>query len=180
MEKRFSSVEEAGAAALRRLKSNQTFEDWVAVGRVLMLYLAEAMAACGCQDPDDYRVVREASRRFRAWEARVSNEPPLTRQERWSLRELMTHPEITTWYLALPGPTRRRLNHPNAIINRWKNLSRTRLVPATEEDAFEALFNVVRKTMKEMDRERRRKYVELLKADFEEEMKIVDVVKEDE
>ena len=50
-----------------------------------------------------------------------SNAKPLTKQERWALREIMTEPKYNTWYSTeVLGPQQRKLNHPNAIINAYK------------------------------------------------------------
>src|SRR5262249_15794969 len=57
---------------------------------------------------------------FEEWENSVSNEKPMSKQERWALRELMTNPDIRAYCATLTGPQRRRLNHPNAIVNHWK------------------------------------------------------------
>ena len=54
------------------------------------------------------------------------NYKPLTKQERWALREVMTNSEIGVWRGLLDGPQKRRLNHPNAVINKWKSGTQTR------------------------------------------------------
>ena len=55
-----------------------------------------------------------------------SNYKPLSKQERWALREVMTNAEIGIWRGLLDGPQKRKLNHPNAVVNRWKSDTQTR------------------------------------------------------
>jgi hypothetical protein len=121
------------ADALRRIKSGQTYEDYRQIGEHLMVITEETLDDLGLtawDDPDmdeatKKQLHKEFTKRFEGWERSVSNAAPLTKQERWALRELMTNPAIHTWYMSPPpdgltGPARRRLNHPNAIINRYK------------------------------------------------------------
>jgi hypothetical protein len=44
----------------------------------------------------------------------------LSKQERCALREIMGNPNISAWRATLTGPEKRRLNHPNAVLNRFK------------------------------------------------------------
>jgi hypothetical protein len=108
--------------ALRRIKSGQTYEDWRMVGEKLMLVTEEVMADLHILewDPQNKRLVREIAYRFEGWEREVSNEAPMGKDERGKLRELMTNPVYHSWYMTLPGPERRRLNHPSAIIAKYK------------------------------------------------------------
>jgi hypothetical protein len=102
------------AAALRRLQTSQTYEDWRTVGSLMMIFAEEVMAELRREtwDGNDKRLVAVFTSRFDAWQRKVSNAKPLSKQERWALRELMTNPVYHTWYMALPGPKQRRMNHP--------------------------------------------------------------------
>ena len=54
---------------------------------------------------------------------------PLTKQERWALRD-HDRPEVSHSVTTLDGPLRRRLNHPNGIITRYKAAHREHIAPA--------------------------------------------------
>jgi hypothetical protein len=76
-------------------------------------------------DGNNKKLTREFVGRFEGWEPTTSNEAdfkPISKQERWALRELMTDPKYHTWYMGpeMTGPERRKLNHPNKIIETWK------------------------------------------------------------
>jgi hypothetical protein len=122
-------VLENGLEALRRLKGDQTFEDWTTLGEAMMVITEEAIAEAGVEewDEDNRALAKVFVRMWEEYERRAaSNEKPLTKQERWALRFLMTHPEVRNWRDALPGPDKRRLNHPNAVINKWKAKTQVR------------------------------------------------------
>jgi hypothetical protein len=108
--------------ALRRLKSGQTYEDWRAVGQKMMVITEEVMneLALNEWDKDNKQLTREFTRRFEGWEASVSNAKPISKQERWALRELMTDPKYHAFYTTeLVGPEQRKTNHPNKIIEKY-------------------------------------------------------------
>jgi|SRR6516165_6025792 hypothetical protein len=108
--------------ALRRLKSGQTYEDWRAVGQQMMVITEEVMNELALDewDKDNKQLTREFTRRFEGWEASVSNAKPISKQERWALRELMTDPKYHAFYTTeLPGPEQRKTNHPNKIIEKY-------------------------------------------------------------
>ena len=114
-----------GLKALDRLKSNHTLEDWLATGQALLVITDEALAAlalpAGSWDKDNKKLIKEFTSSFEAWEqSGGSNQPHLTKQERWALRELMTDQKYHDYYMTLDSPTRRRLNYPNSIIKKYK------------------------------------------------------------
>jgi hypothetical protein len=118
-----------GLECLRRLHGDQTWEDWTGTGEALMVITEDACAAVGVSgwDKTNTRLVREFNKQWDAYEIRLgSNYKPLSKQERWALREVMTNPEIGVWRGLLDGPQKRRLNHPNAVINKWKASTQTR------------------------------------------------------
>jgi hypothetical protein len=96
------------------------------IGAAMMVITEEAMAEVGATvwDKNNRRLVREFTQRWDEYEASAveagSNEKPLSKQERWALREVMTNPEIGAWRARLDGTNRRKLNHPNKVIERWR------------------------------------------------------------
>jgi hypothetical protein len=122
-EERKQRILDDGLGCLRRLHGDQTWEDWIGAGAAMMIVTEEAIAEVGASrwDKDNKRLVREFNRCWEEYEARLSsNYKPLSKQERWALREVMTNPEIGIWRGQLNGPQKRKLNHPNAVVNRWK------------------------------------------------------------
>jgi hypothetical protein len=113
-----------GRAALVRLKSDRTHDDWRAVATVMLLFTVDAsreLGRIGRPDHEDTAVTKLSNKKFRAWEQEGgSNLHPLSKQELWALRELTFNPEIEDFYLREPPERRRKLNHPNAIINAHK------------------------------------------------------------
>ena len=100
---------------------------------MLIVITEEALTALNLPadgwDKDNKKLIKEFNRRWEAWELGTgdnqpaltgSNDPRHKKQERWALRELMSNPVYNDWYRTLPGPLRRALNHPNAIINKYK------------------------------------------------------------
>jgi hypothetical protein len=122
---RRARIDADARAALRRIKSEQTYEDWRAIGQQLLVITEDTLPdlKLDAWDPDNRRLARMFTARFEKWEREASagsNAKPLTKQERWALRELMTNREVHGWYMTLSGFERRKLNHPNAIINKYK------------------------------------------------------------
>jgi hypothetical protein len=112
-----------GLECLRRLHGDQTWEDWMGTGEAMMVLTEDALAAVGATawDKDNKKLVKEFNRRWDEYEAGAgSNQKPLSKQERASLRFVMTNPEVGAFRAGLMGPDKRRLNHPNAVINRWR------------------------------------------------------------
>jgi hypothetical protein len=168
------SIDANACNALRRLKSDHTYEDWRSVGKKLMLITEAVM--CEHQvtawDQNDRKLVSEVSKRFENWENSVSNAKPLTKQERWALRQLMSNADIHIYYMTLTGPERRRLNHPNAIINRWKNdhPDKVRRVPHGNAINLEIAINTVCAGLEAMDSDNRRAVLERLTSPFKNEL----------
>ncbi len=169
-------VDDLAREALRRLKNNHTYEDWRSVGKKLILITEAVMRELQLTewDPNDRKLVREVSKRFEDWENSVSNAKPLTKQERWALRELMTNSDINTYYMTLTGPERRRLNHPNGIVNRWKkghpNADKLRHVPRRNANNLEVAISTVRVELEAMDADNRCAVLERLTSPFKDEL----------
>jgi hypothetical protein len=130
-EERKERVKAHGRDCLRRVKGDATWEDWLGIGAAMMDITEEALAEVGVAvwDGNNKRLTKEFTRRWEEYEASAaepgSNEKPLSKQERWALREVMTNPEIGIWRAGLDGPNRRKLNHPNRVIDRWKRATQT-------------------------------------------------------
>jgi hypothetical protein len=128
-EERKARIKAHGLECLRRLHGDQTWEDWMGTGEAMMVITEEALAEVGATewDPTNKRLVREFNERWDQYERGAgSNYKPLTKQERWALREVVTNPEIGAFRGLLDGPQKRRLNHPNAVINKWKASTRVK------------------------------------------------------
>jgi hypothetical protein len=123
-----------GLDCLRRLHGDQTWEDWMGTGEAMMVITENALAAVGATawDKDNKKLVKEFNRRWDEYEAGAgSNQKLLSKQERASLRFVMTNPEVGAFRAGLMGPDKRRLNHPNAVINRWRFSLRARVTRTT-------------------------------------------------
>jgi hypothetical protein len=161
--------------ALRRLKTDQTVEDWRAVGEHQNIITEEVMSKLGLTtwDPNNKKLVREVTKRFEDWERSVSNYHPLTKQERWALRELTNNPKYLEWHATLTKPERRRLNHPNAIINRWKKAhpdSNKLHAPRKNAINFEIAIDTVVNQLEVMDTDNRCAVLERLIHQFKNEL----------
>ena len=125
-EERKQNVLNHGRECLRRVKGDTTWEDWMGIGAALMVITEEAMKTVGVTawNKDNKHLIREFNERWDEYEASAleqgSNQKPLSKQERWALREVMTNPEIGAWRSGLDGTNRRKLNHPNKVIERWR------------------------------------------------------------
>ena len=108
--------------ALRRINTAHTVEDWRLVGAQMLVITEEVMneLQLTAWDGDNKILTGKFAKRFEAWEKTVHNTKPLTKQERWALREFMTDQKYHNWLMDLPGPKQRKINHPNAIINGYK------------------------------------------------------------
>jgi len=130
-EERKQNVLNHGRECLRRVKGDTTWEDWMGIGAALMVITEEAMKTVGVTawNKDNKHLIREFNERWDEYEASAleqgSNQKPLSKQERWALREVMTNPEIGAWRSGLDGTNRRKLNHPNKVIERWRRATQT-------------------------------------------------------
>jgi hypothetical protein len=132
-----------------RMQRGTTYEDWRMIGDQLMLITQEVLRKLGLVewDKDDKKLVKAVNFLFEAWERDVltknglSNHRPIGKDERNKLRVLMTDPKYQDWYMTLTGDERRRLNHPTAVISKFKRehpdpnarpkQSRARQMPST-------------------------------------------------
>ena len=132
---RIQRIKDNGLACLSRLHGDVTWEDWMGVGAALKLITEETLVETDAikWDPDNKRMVKEFSQRWEEYESGAGrNHKPLTPTERWALREVMSNPEISAWRSTLTGPEKRRLNHPNAVLNRFRAQRKTKASPAED------------------------------------------------
>jgi hypothetical protein len=126
------SVKSAGHEALRRVKGDGLFEDWIVIGQAQTVITAEACAEIGVDawDGDNKRLVRAFHTRWEKYEAEGGNDTPLSKQERHDLRKVMENlSEIIKWRATLDSPRRRRINHPHAVLCAWKAATKPRQPP---------------------------------------------------
>lgn len=153
-EDRRQRIKQNGLECLGRLHGDQTWEDWMGIAAAMEIITEEALDAVNASawDKDNKQAVKEFNRRWDSYEAGCGkNHKPLSKQERWAVREVMTNPAISAYRSTLTGPEKRRLNHPNAVINRWKAKQRTDATPA--KDRPPSAFANLKKTNVELQEE---------------------------
>jgi hypothetical protein len=125
-------IKEIGLECLGRVHRGQTWEDWMGVGAAMDIITEEALSAVNAPqwDKNNKRAITEFNRRWDDYEA--GNHKPLTKQERYALREVMSNPEVSAYRNTLTEPEKRRLNHPNAVINKWKRQQKAKAIPAED------------------------------------------------
>ena len=77
------------------------------------------------------------------------NDKPLTKAERFNLRELVRNSAILMWYAGLAPHKQRQLTHPNRIIVAWKAANRS----ATGDDAKPSLAKTQQRIILQQDEE---------------------------
>jgi hypothetical protein len=105
-----------GQAAWHRLRKGSTFEDWKQVGAAHVIGRAAAMHEARINKPEG----RNYNAAFGRWQQRCGFED-LDKAARSRLFEMMDHlAGIETWRATLTVTQRLDLNHPTAIMRRWK------------------------------------------------------------
>jgi hypothetical protein len=110
-----------------------TWEDWMGAGAAMVIITGEALVEVGALkwDPNNKRLAKAFNVRWEDYEASAGkNHKPLSKQERCALREIMGNPDISAWRSTLPGPDKRRLNYPKAVIARFKAQAKAKTTPA--------------------------------------------------
>ena len=105
-----------GREAWRSLKSDETWEKWVAIGRAIEAGKAAIMRVLHTNQPKG----RAWSQTFGAWLA--ENEfDQIDKGVRSRLQTCLDRlPEIEAWRRTLGLTQRLQLNHPNAVLRRWQ------------------------------------------------------------
>jgi hypothetical protein len=117
-----------GLKALDRINADKTWDDWKQVGAALKVITegAVAQAKSGPWHRDNKTAVRMFNGLWEHYETSDgSNHKPLSSSERTQLRFVMDHPEVEVWRDTLDGTKRRKLNHPNAVVNAWRTATQT-------------------------------------------------------
>jgi hypothetical protein len=105
-----------GREAWRSLKSDETWEKWVAIGRAIEAGKSAIMRLLHTNQPKG----RAWSQTFGAWLA--ENEfDQIDKGARSRLQTCLDYlPEIEAWRQTLGLTQRLQLNHPNAVLRRWQ------------------------------------------------------------
>jgi hypothetical protein len=123
-EDRKAIIDRQAAESLLRLNSDFTLNDWRNVWEKLRLVTEEVMDSQGLveYDPDSKRLVREITKRMDDWERSKSNRRPMSKSERWAMREYFGNPKYEQWLneKEMSGARRRRMNSPGSVINAYK------------------------------------------------------------
>jgi hypothetical protein len=106
-----------GQEAWHRLGRDHTWENWRQVGAPLLIGRSGAMREAGVNRP----VGRRYNVVFAAWLNKFGFEN-LDKADRSRLFAVMDHlHEIETWRATLTPTQRLRLNHPSAVLRKWKS-----------------------------------------------------------
>jgi hypothetical protein len=141
-----------GQAAWHRLKKGSTFEDWKQVGAAHVLGRTAAMREAHVNKPEG----RNYNAAFGRWQKQCGFED-LDKAARSRLFEMMDHlAKIEAWRATLTVTQRLDLNHPSAVVRRWKAST---VVPDPNApprvSAFQKLHESVRTLQEDNDRMRR-------------------------
>jgi hypothetical protein len=164
---RKATIDANAREALKRIKGNATLEDWRSIGEKLQVITEEEMDRLGLDawDPDNKKLTRGITARMDAWEREVNpNEAPMSKSERWALRTFVTDPKYSNWHVTLPGPQRRRMNAPGAIINAYNRAFPDPNKPKKERKVADALSPALTAKNKEIEQLKARE------AELEEEL----------
>jgi hypothetical protein len=110
-----------GQEAWRRLRHDQTWEDWKHVGAAHLIGRSGAMHEAGVNRPRG----RRYKTAFGAWLKKFGFEN-LDKADRSRLFVVMDHlQEIEAWRATLTPTERLRLNHPSAVLRKWRSANAT-------------------------------------------------------
>ena len=105
-----------GLNAWRDLKKDRTFEDWILVGEALEVGRIEAMNSTGANLPEGSRYIGA----FHMWLDK-SGFGDMDKTTRSHLSQLMKkREEIEAWRKTLTLKERLRINHPTAVLRKFK------------------------------------------------------------
>jgi hypothetical protein len=105
-----------GAEAWKRLKKNKNWDDWLKVGEAMLVGREWSMTQAGTNRPSGkgYNVV------FGEWLKKYKLDD-LDKSIRSRLFDVMdSREQIENWRRTLPLSERLNLNHPNAVLRKWK------------------------------------------------------------
>jgi hypothetical protein len=153
---------DVGLKALHRINADKTWDDWKQVGAALKVITegAVAQAKSGPWHRDNKTAVRMFNGLWEHYEhSDGSNHKPLSSSERTQLRFVMDHPEVEAWRDTLDGTKRRKLNHPNAVVNAWRAATQTpenaERKTATKDDVLVRLEQELAEALKQLKHAKR-------------------------
>jgi hypothetical protein len=106
-----------GTAAWKRLKTGKSWTDWIQVGEAVLIGREWAMSQAGTNKPEGkgYNTV------FSEWLAKYKLDD-MHNSDRSRLFSVMDNlPMIEEWRRTLTLTERMKLNHPNAVLRKWKS-----------------------------------------------------------
>jgi hypothetical protein len=109
-------VSRQGTQAWQRLKKDKNYFDWVKVGEAHQVGREGSMNQAGTNRPQGkgYNIV------FAEWLAKYKFDD-MDKGDRSRLFELMDNlPQVEAWRQTLTLTERLKLNHPNAVLRKWK------------------------------------------------------------
>jgi hypothetical protein len=105
-----------GTEAWKRLKRDKSWSDWLKVGEAVQIGREWAMRQAGTNKPEG----KGYNTAFGEWLAKYRLND-MDKGDRSRLFDVMDNlPQIEEWRRGLTLTERLRLNHPNAVLRRWK------------------------------------------------------------
>ncbi|MCL2429912.1 MAG: hypothetical protein FWD12_11825 [Alphaproteobacteria bacterium] len=147
-------IVKAGQAAWKRLKSEKSWNDWMAVGEALMVGREEAMDDAGIplksNRPPQGRVYNTA---FGEW-LRKNKLDDMDKGDRSRLFEVMENRgAVEEWRKTLSPAERVKLNHPSTVLRNWKAADALPKTPKPKpEKEIDRAYDEVRRLQEELDR----------------------------
>jgi hypothetical protein len=109
--------------AASRLIAGASYQDWITVGRALLIGRAHSMYEAGINKPEGSRYAACFSR----WLADTKLDKVADKGTRSRLLDLLDHIEdVEKWRQTLATNRRLELNHPNTV---WRHWQRSKVVP---------------------------------------------------
>jgi hypothetical protein len=109
-------VSRQGTEAWRRLKREKSWGDWLKVGEALQVGREWAMHQAGCNKPEG----KGYNTAFGEWLTKYKLDD-MDKGDRSRLFAVMENlPSIEEWRQTLTLTERLKLNHPNAVLRKWK------------------------------------------------------------
>jgi hypothetical protein len=115
-EDEFDRVSRQGAAAWKSLKREKNWNDWLKVGEALRIWREWALNQAQTNKPEGKAYNMAFGEKLREYKL-----DDMDKGTRSRLFEVMDNlPMIEEWRRTLPLSERLKINHPNAVVRRWK------------------------------------------------------------
>jgi hypothetical protein len=121
--------------AWSRIKGSarKNWDDWLAVGRALVVGRTEALKSAGTNRPVGTRYNRAMS------EWLILNGLDISTSERYNILQIIEHfPSIEAWRNGLTAEQQRRYNSPSCVLNYWKRATKAATAPRHMAEARRA------------------------------------------